>query len=70
MTRGAAGIGTGNAVSATPRDVRASYELLSSGEFGGDALVAGEYPLERLEEALGRHRRGDGAKFAIVPAIA
>lgn len=53
----------------TPRDVRASYELLSSGRFGGEALVAGEYPLERLEEALARHKRGDGAKFAIVPAI-
>jgi L-iditol 2-dehydrogenase len=54
----------------TPRDVRASYELLSGLDFGGDALVAGEYPLERLEEALRRHRRGDGAKFAIVPAVA
>jgi L-iditol 2-dehydrogenase len=53
-----------------PRDVRASYELLSSGRFGGQALIAGEYPLERLEEALARHRRGDGAKFAIVPAVA
>jgi L-iditol 2-dehydrogenase len=54
----------------TPRDVRKAYELLSCGDFGGDALVAAEYPLERLEEALIRHRRGDGAKFAIVPAVA
>ena len=54
----------------TPRDVRASYELLSSGDFGGDSLVAGEYPLEHLEEALARHRRGDGPKFAIVPTVA
>lgn len=52
----------------TPRDVRAAYELLSSGEFGGRALVSAEYPLERLGEALDRQRRGEGAKFAIVPA--
>ena len=52
----------------TPRDVRASYELLSSGAFGGAGLVAAEYPLERLGEALDRLRRGEGPKFAIVPA--
>jgi L-iditol 2-dehydrogenase len=54
----------------TPRDVRSAFELLSAGGFGGQALVAGEYPLERLEEALQRQRSGDGAKFAIVPAAA
>jgi len=51
----------------TPRDVRAAYELLGSGTFDGTALVADEYPLERLSEALERQRRGEGAKFAIVP---
>jgi len=51
----------------TPRDVRASYELLSSGAFSSAALVAAEYPLERLAEALERQRRGEGPKFAIVP---
>jgi hypothetical protein len=30
--------------------------------------VTAEYPLERLGEALERQRRGEGAKFAIVPA--
>lgn len=50
----------------TPRDVRASHELLAAGGFGGEALVAGEYPLERLGEALERMCRGDGGKFAIV----
>jgi len=54
----------------TPRDVRAAYELLSAGTFGGEALVAAEYPLEQLGEALDRQRRGEGAKFAIVPASA
>ena len=29
--------------------------------------MAAEYPLERLGEALERQRRGEGAKFAIVP---
>jgi L-iditol 2-dehydrogenase len=52
----------------TPREVRASYELLSSGELGGEALVTAEYPLERLSEALARQSRGEGSKFAIVPA--
>ncbi|MEO8601566.1 MAG: alcohol dehydrogenase catalytic domain-containing protein [bacterium] len=51
-----------------PRDVRAAYELLGSGDFGGAALIAGAYPLEGLGEALARHRSGDGPKFAIVPA--
>jgi L-iditol 2-dehydrogenase len=51
----------------TPRDVRTAFALLESGAFGGAALVAAQYPLERLPEALERHRRGEGAKFAIVP---
>jgi L-iditol 2-dehydrogenase len=52
----------------TPRAVRAAYELLGSGAFDGRALVADEYPLELLHEALERQRLGHGAKFAIVPA--
>jgi L-iditol 2-dehydrogenase len=54
----------------TPRDVRAAYEMLGGGDFGGGALVAGSYPLEGLAEALARQRRGEGAKFAILPASA
>lgn len=54
----------------TPRDVRQSYELLEMGDFGGEALITGEYPLEGLSEALTRHQRGDGAKFAIIPSLA
>jgi hypothetical protein len=42
--------------------------LLETGEFGGAALITDEYPLERLSEALTRHQRGDGAKFAIIPS--
>lgn len=52
----------------TPRDVRVAYELLSSGGFGGRALVRAEYPLECLAQAFECQQRGDGAKFAIVPA--
>ncbi|MGD9763949.1 MAG: alcohol dehydrogenase catalytic domain-containing protein [Candidatus Binatia bacterium] len=51
----------------TPADVRAAYELLADGRFGGGALVGGEYRLPDLGEALARHRRGDAPKFAIVP---
>lgn len=54
----------------TPRDVRAAYELLGSGRFGGGALVSDELPLDRLEEALARHRSGEGAKYAIRPTAA
>ena len=52
----------------TPRDVRVSHALLSPGDFGAATLIAAEYPLEKLGEALARQRRGDGAKFAILPA--
>lgn len=51
----------------TPRDVRAAYELLATGRFGGQALITDVLPLDRLEEALARHRSGEGAKFAIRP---
>jgi L-iditol 2-dehydrogenase len=54
----------------TPRDVRAAYELLCGGQLGGAALVTAAYPLEGLGEALERQRRGEGAKFAIVPGAA
>ncbi|HSP95965.1 MAG TPA: alcohol dehydrogenase catalytic domain-containing protein [Candidatus Dormibacteraeota bacterium] len=54
----------------TPRDVRAAYELLGSGTFGGQTLISDVLPLERLEEALARHRSGEGAKFAIRPTAA
>lgn len=54
----------------TPRDVRAAFELLASGGFGGEALITDVLPLERLEEALARHRSGEGAKFAIRPDAA
>lgn len=52
----------------TPRDVRQAYELLSTGAFAGSELVSGQYPLEQLAEALAQLQRGEGAKFAIVPA--
>jgi L-iditol 2-dehydrogenase len=52
----------------TPRDVQGAYELLCDGGLGAAPLIGDEYPLERLAEALIRHRRGDGAKFAIVPS--
>jgi L-iditol 2-dehydrogenase len=51
----------------TPRDVRAAYELLGGDRFNGASLIGGSYPLERLSEALARHRSGEGPKFAIVP---
>jgi L-iditol 2-dehydrogenase len=54
----------------TPRDVRAAYEMLAGGGLGAGALVAGSYPLEGLADALARQRRGEGAKFAILPAPA
>lgn len=52
----------------TPRDVQGAYELLCDGQLGVGSLIGDEYPLERLAEALMRHRRGEGAKFAIIPS--
>lgn len=52
----------------TPREVRAAYEVLAGGALGAGALIAGSYPLEGLGEALARQQRGEGAKFAILPA--
>ena len=40
----------------TPRDVRASYELLGSGSFGGDQLVSGAYALDQASQYNGRPR--------------
>jgi L-iditol 2-dehydrogenase len=52
----------------TPRDVQSAYEILCDGGVEAGALIGDEYPLERLAEALLRHQRGEGPKFAIVPA--
>ena len=53
----------------TPRDVRTSYELLSSGAVVGEALIAGEHRLEELPVALQALRDGGGPKYAIVPDL-
>jgi L-iditol 2-dehydrogenase len=51
----------------TPRAVRAAYDWLASGRLNTSALITGELPIGALAEALARHQRGDGVKFAIVP---
>lgn len=51
----------------TPRDVRRAHELLCDGTLATAPLVRAEHPLEELELALQRLRRGEGPKFAIVP---
>ena len=53
----------------TARDVRDAHELLATGGLGGQDLITAEYPLEALPEALARHQRGDGTKFAIIPSM-
>ncbi|MFQ5667017.1 MAG: zinc-binding dehydrogenase [Candidatus Binatia bacterium] len=51
----------------TPRAVRRAYDLLTSDEFEGQALISGTYPLKDLSKALNEHHRGAGIKFALVP---
>ena len=54
----------------TPRDVRAAYDLLASGDVRRRGAGDDVLPLERLEEALARHRSGQGTKYAIRPTAA
>jgi len=51
----------------TPRDVRVAHEFLSDGRLATADLVRAEHPLEELDVALQRLRRGEGPKFAILP---
>ncbi|HVN83742.1 MAG TPA: alcohol dehydrogenase catalytic domain-containing protein [Candidatus Binatia bacterium] len=51
----------------TPRAVRMAYERLTGGQLKTAALISGEFPLADLSEALARHQRGEGIKFAILP---
>ena len=52
---------------ATPQAVRRAYDLLVSEQFAGHRLLSGNVPLQDVREALARHERGDGIKFAVVP---
>lgn len=52
----------------TPRAVRRAYEMLAAGDLGAEALISGSFLLSELPEALSRHRRGEGIKFAVVPS--
>jgi hypothetical protein len=47
--------------------VRRAYELLAAGNFGAERLISGTFPLSQLKEALSRHQRGEGIKFAVEP---
>lgn len=51
----------------TPRAVRRAYDLLAGGAIDGRSLISGEVPLESLQEALMRHHRGEGVKYAVIP---
>ncbi len=51
----------------TPRDVRESLELLASGRLPVAKLVTGEFPLEKLHDAINVLETGDCLKLAITP---
>jgi L-iditol 2-dehydrogenase len=51
----------------TQRAVRRAYEMITSPEFSGTALISATYRLDELPAALAAHQRGDGIKFAIRP---
>ncbi len=51
----------------TPRAVRRSFELLSTGAIDGSALISDTLPLTQLARALELHQLGRGVKYAIEP---
>lgn len=51
----------------TPKDVRRSWEMLGDTGFAPESLISARMRLEDLGDALARHRRGDGIKFALEP---
>jgi len=50
----------------TPLHVNAAFELLKMGEFKEEVFVTGEFPLERVVDAIKDHASGKGLKNAIV----
>ena len=50
-----------------PRDVRESFELLTSGALPVERLISDELPLEQLETAIARLEAGEALKLAIRP---
>jgi L-iditol 2-dehydrogenase len=53
----------------TPLDAQRSYELITSGVIDTQALISGELPLERVEDALNMMKRGEVVKMAIDPGM-
>ena len=53
----------------TPLDAQRSYELITSGVIDTQALISGELPLERVEDALNMMKRGEVVKMVIDPGI-
>jgi len=51
----------------TPRAVRAAHDWLAGGQLRTSSLISGEFPIDQLAEALTRHQRGEGVKYAVVP---
>jgi L-iditol 2-dehydrogenase len=51
----------------TPRAVRRSFELLSSGAIDSASLISDTLPLTQLDRALELHQLGRGVKYAIEP---
>jgi L-iditol 2-dehydrogenase len=51
----------------TPRAVRTAYDWLTSGQLDTRAVISGEFPIAKLQEALTRHQLGEGVKFAVIP---
>lgn len=50
----------------TPQNVLAAFELLKIGEFKETDFITGEYPIEKIIDALEDHASGKGLKNAIL----
>ncbi len=53
----------------TPLDVQRAFELINSGVIDTQALISGELPLERVEDALKMMIEGEVVKMAIRPDL-
>ncbi len=51
----------------TPREIEIALELIARGAIDVSKFVSGEYPLAKVGEALEKHARQEGIKFAILP---
>jgi L-iditol 2-dehydrogenase len=51
----------------TPYEIEVALDLIARKAIDTEAFISGEFPLSRVKEALEKHARQEGIKFAIIP---